>query len=118
MSDVKTRLENRIRYRIELGRTAKEIIAELGCDPKIVHSCDKRFGKRKYKNTTGHRVHSVWRDRENKSRPVETGKCVYFIPSEGKVCGAKCKGQRCEDHPQTVARTINIGARTGGGIAA
>ena len=117
MRDAKTRLENRIRYRIERGRAAKEIIAELGCDPEIVRSCGKRFGRRKNKNTTGHRVCSVWRDRKNKSRPVVTGHCVYFIPSEGKVCAAKCKGQRCEDHPQTVARTINIGARTGGGLS-
>ena len=66
------------------------------------------------RKSASHKLHEPW---VRTVRP-ETGRCVYFIPSEGRVCGAKCKGQRCDKHPQTVARTINIGAKTGERLSA
>lgn len=71
-------------------------------------------GRRYEMSTEAHRLFQPW----SRTTQPETGHCVYFIPEEGRVCEAKCKGQRCEDHPQTVARTINIGAKTGERLSA
>ena len=77
----------------------------------------KRRNAYKIKSTNAHKIVAPW---DGKPAPVPTGKCVAWIVVEGKAqqCGAKCKGQRCKDHPITIARTIRIGARTGGGLAA
>lgn len=94
----------------DLGMGEYEVRAVIqGKDPTAVR------GRKRYEMSTGaHALREKW---VRTVRP-ETGHCVYFIPEEGRVCGAKCKGQRCENHPQGVARTINIGARTGGRLSA
>jgi len=94
----------------DLGLSEYEVRAVIqGKDPKAVR------GRKRYEMSSG--AHALYQSWTRTVKP-ETGRCVYFIPKEGRVCGAKCKGQRCEDHPQTVARTINIGAKTGERLSA
>lgn len=110
-------LEGKIRYRLEKGDEVADIARQLGCELAVVENCASRFGQRTYLNRQGHQIFETW---TGSPAPVPTGKCVAWIVVEGKAqqCGAKCKGQRCKDHPITIARTIHIGARTGGGLAA
>ena len=46
------------------------------------------------------------------------GECVYLMLTDKGVqrCGAKCKGQRCDDHPQGVRVHLNIGGKGGAAL--
>lgn len=100
-----------ISLKLDMAKTAVyKAISRLSPEQKR-----KQPGSYAIKSTQAHKIFEPW-----KGKPAHTprGTCVYFIPQEGRVCGALCKGQRCKDQPQGVAHTIRIGARTGGGLAA
>ena len=111
--------QKRIRGLTRKGMNVAAIVAETGRSEtdirNILNGRKVRMRSKPQKNHTGHNIFEPW-----KGKPAHTpkGTCVYFIPQEGRVCGALCKGQRCKDHPQGVAHTIRIGVRTGGGLAA
>ena len=52
------------------------------------------------------------------AKATPRGECVYLMLTDKAVqrCGAKCEGQRCEDHPQGVRVHFNIGGKGGAAL--
>ena len=111
----------RIRGMTRRGMNVADIVGATGRSEsdvrRILRGRKVPTKKKPQKNRSGHQILQKW---GGKPAPVPTGKCVAWVVVEGKAkqCGAKCKGQRCKDHPITIARTIYIRAKTSGGLAA
>lgn len=62
-----------------------------------------------------HTVVEPWASRPAPTRATPLGKCVAWSVIDGKAvqCGAKCKGQRCEKHPQGMVHNFGITAAKG-----
>lgn len=99
----------KIAYRLRSGKSVAQIMNELDCSKAEVESVQIGMGRtRPYTMKHSYLIQPYTR------RPAQTGRCVYFIPQERRVCGAKCKGQRCDNHPQGVMiNPVGINRRKG-----